>query len=117
MGGFAAFTHYAVPRHAGRLVVRLSREAWRGGSPPGHVEIKIGPLVVKDDQPTIGKPAVSRSWTIRSGTAGRFVLPTPKSPYRLEIHVDPTFSPAQFGRPDTRQLGAQVELRMLDARN
>ena len=24
------------------------------------------------------------------------------------IHIDPTFSPAQFGQPDTRQLGAQV---------
>jgi SAM-dependent methyltransferase len=36
------------------------------------------------------------------------VLQTPRSPYRLEIHVQPTFSPADYGLGDTRQLGAQV---------
>ena len=28
--------------------------------------------------------------------------------FRVEVHVDPTFSPSQFGAPDTRQLGAQT---------
>jgi SAM-dependent methyltransferase len=36
------------------------------------------------------------------------VLQTPRSPYRLGIHGQPTFSPADYGLGDTRQLGAQV---------
>jgi hypothetical protein len=41
------------------------------------------------------------------------MLPTPKPPFRLEIHTGSTFSPADFGSLDTRQLGAQVELRLV----
>ena len=111
MGEFAALTHYAKPSGPGHLRVRLSREAWRGQSPPGHVTIKLGPLVKTAGGPGVGKPAVSRTWTIRSGAARRFVLQTPRVPYRLEIHVDPTFSPSGFGGVDGRQLGAQLELR------
>ena len=111
MGGFAALTHYATPSSAGRIYVRVSREAWGGESPPGHVTIKAGPLVIRDAQPTIGEPAASRTWTVRSGRARSFILPTPKSPFRVEINVDPTFSPATYGHADGRQLGAQLELR------
>jgi hypothetical protein len=113
MGGFAALTHYATPIGRGRLYVRVSREAWGGQSPPGRVTIKVGPLVVRNAQPTIGEPAASRTWTVRSGKARTFLLPTPKSPFRLEISIDPTFSPATYGQADGRQLGAQVELRLV----
>jgi hypothetical protein len=113
MGGFAALTHYAKPSGPARIRVRLSREAWRGQSPPGRATIKLGPLVTNAGGPAVGKPAVSRTWTIRSGEARQFVLPTPGVPYRLELHVDPTFSPSSFGGVDGRQLGAQIELRDL----
>jgi hypothetical protein len=111
MGEFAALTHYAKPSRPGRLRVRLSREAWRGESPPGHVTIKLGTLATTAGGPAVGEPAVSRTWTIQSGAARQFVLPTPTVPYRLEIHVDPTFAPSSFGGIDERQLGAQIELR------
>jgi 4-amino-4-deoxy-L-arabinose transferase-like glycosyltransferase len=110
MGGFAALTHYTTPNRPGRLMVRVSREGWRGASPPGRVTISVGPLVLKDGQPAVGKPAASRTWTVRSGTAKSFILPTPASPYRLEVHIDPTFSPATFGGADPRQLGAQLQI-------
>jgi hypothetical protein len=37
-----------------------------------------------------------------------FTFETPRPPIRAIVHVDPTFSPSQFGQVDTRQLGAQV---------
>ena len=113
MGGFAALTHYAKPSGPGRIHVRVSRQAWGGESPPGRVTIKAGPLVIKNAQPTIGEPAALRTWTVRSGRARDFILPTPNSPFRVEINIDPTFSPATYGQADTRQLGAQVELRLI----
>jgi hypothetical protein len=110
MGNFAALTHYDTPRRRGRLHVRLSREAWGQESPPGRVAIKVGPLVTSTGNPTVGEPAATRTWTIRSGAARSFVLPTPNKPFRLEVGVDPTFSPADYGHPDGRQLGAQLSV-------
>ena len=52
----------------------------------------------------------SREWTIRSRAGRRFTLPTPGVPYRVEVHVGSTFTPADYGYPDTRQLGAQVDV-------
>jgi hypothetical protein len=110
IGSDAALTHYAMPSRAGRVQVRISREGWTGPSPPGHVMVRIGPLVAQNGAPTIGKVTSSRTFTIRNGAARSFALPTPESPYRLEIHVEPTFSPADYGYGDTRQLGAQLLL-------
>jgi hypothetical protein len=108
MGNFAALTHYASPKRRGLVHVRVTREAWGGESPPGRVTIKVGPLLTQTGLPTIGEPAATSTWTVRSGSARTFVLPTPRSPYRLEVHIEPTFSPATYGQPDGRQLGAQV---------
>jgi hypothetical protein len=110
MADFAAFTHYATPSRASRLRVRVSREGWGGPSPPGRVTIRVGRLGEVNGAPAISRAIASRSWTVRSATAREFTLPTPKVPYRLEIRVSPTFSPSQYGQPDPRQLGAQVQL-------
>jgi hypothetical protein len=110
VGPFAALTHYAKPSRRDRVDVRVSRESWGGPSPPGRVTINIGPLAEVGGQPGIGTVTASRTWTAQSGTARSFTLPTPKTPYRLEIHVEPTFSPTEYGIPDPRQLGAQVEI-------
>lgn len=110
IGAFAALTYYATPIRRGRLHVRVSREGLDGPSPPGQVTIKVGPLIAQNGQPAAGDPAVSRSFTVRSGMGRSFILPTPKAPYRLEIYVEPTFSPADYGRPDPRQLGAHVAI-------
>ena len=32
-------------------------------------------------------------------------------PFRVEVTVDPTFSPTEFGGSDQRQLGVQVSYR------
>jgi hypothetical protein len=41
------------------------------------------------------------------------VVPVPTRPFRLRVTVEPTFSPAQFGYPDTRHLGAVLSVREL----
>jgi hypothetical protein len=109
MGGFAALTHYA-DRGPSHVLVRISREGWGAESPPGQVEIKAGPMVVVGGQPTVGEPAVTKTWTVRSGRAKSFVLPTPKPPLRVEIRISPTFSPSDYGEPDPRELGAQLHI-------
>jgi hypothetical protein len=111
MGSDAALTHYAMPSRSRRLRVRVSRERWTRASPPGQVTIKIGPLVAKNGEPAIGRVSSSTMLTVRSREARSATLKTPKAPFRLEIHVDPTFTPSQFGLAEPRQLGAQVDLR------
>jgi hypothetical protein len=112
MGADAALTYYATPSRPGRIRVRVSREGWGGPSPPGKVTIHVGLLGNLNGYPWISVLTASKTWTVRSGAARSFTLPTPGSPYRLQIHVEPTFSPVDYGGGDTRQLGAQV---LLDA--
>ena len=110
MGNFAALTHYAKPSRPGQLRFRVSRDGWGGESPPGKVTIQLGTFGNVNGGPGITDVKESRTWTVRSGIGRDFTLPTPAVPYRLEIRVDPTFAPADYGVPDTRQLGAQVQI-------
>jgi hypothetical protein len=116
MADFAALTHYSTPIREGRLGVRISRLGWGGPSPPGKVTINIGLLGNLNGTPAISRLTASRSWTVRSGKEQSFTLPTPKAPYRLEIRVSPTFSPADYGKPDVRQLGAQIQIGAVSSR-
>jgi hypothetical protein len=111
MGSDAALTHYADPAGPGQLHVRVSREGWGGPSPPGAVTVKVGPIGAVNGAPAIERITATRTSTIRSRATRRFTLPTPGVPYRLEIHVASTFSPADYGYPDTRQLGAQLDVK------
>jgi hypothetical protein len=110
MADFAAFTQYATPARKGRVLVRISRLGWGGPSPPGKVTVNVGLLGDLNGTPAISRVTASRTWTVRSGTERSFTLPTPKAAYRLEIRVTPTFSPADYGQADPRQLGAQVQV-------
>jgi hypothetical protein len=96
MGGDAAFNYYASP-NGGRpraVTVSVSRAAWNGPDVPGVVRVRVG--------------RVEQRWVIHSQLAKTFVLPAPRPPFRARVHISPTFSPAEFGRGDPRQLGAQV---------
>jgi hypothetical protein len=99
MSADAAYTRFAV-RAPGQIAVTLSRTAWGGKDVPGHVRIELAPLG--------GKPLEVRTWVIHTGSARVFTLPTPRRHFQVTVHIEPTFSPSQFGLPDTRQLGAQA---------
>jgi hypothetical protein len=106
--GTAALTQYASP--ARRLRVHLSRAAWIGPDVPGRVTLKVGPVAVVNGFAMIGKVTDERRWVVHSGQSSTFTLQAPRSPYRLEVHVTPTFSPSRLGATDTRELGVQFSV-------
>ncbi len=94
----------------GYVVVDVSRLSACGAPvKPAGVRVTIGTLVKgPDKQPRIGRVTAVRRWTLFTGTARRFVLPTPRPPFRVEVRIAPTFSPADYGASDQRQLGGSV---------
>lgn len=107
MGPDATYDRYS--GGAGTLTVSLSREAWGGQDKPGRVVIEVGPIAKgAGNLPTIERVTAKRTWTINSRSRRTFRLPTPRAPFRARVHIEPTFSPADYGQGDTRQLGAQV---------
>jgi hypothetical protein len=103
MGADAAYTRY-VGNRPGHLTVLLTRTAWRGPDVPGKARIQLIPL----RGPRAGQSIATKTWTLHSGRGHLFTLSTPGTPFTVAVHIAPTFSPSQFGQPDTRQLGAQV---------
>jgi hypothetical protein len=104
----AAYTVYSVPG-PGSVDVYLSRAAWTGPDKPGNVTVTIGTLGRDPDGGlAIGKQTGEKHYVIHSAKSTTLRMKAPKPPFRVEVHVDPTFSPAEFGGADTRQLGAQV---------
>jgi hypothetical protein len=93
---------------ARRIKVEVSRAGWGGPDVPGKVEIDVGALRMTEAGPALTRVTASRRWTVHSSLARTFVLPVPPAPFRVEVRVTPTFSPAQFGHGDARQLGAQL---------
>jgi hypothetical protein len=108
-GPTAALTRYA-PRPGGArtMHVRVSRAGWTGQDVPSRVTIAAGPVKMTDAGPTLARTTAKREWVVHSGLTRTFDIPVPRPPFRIEVQVSPTFSPAQFGQPDARQLGVQL---------
>ena len=105
MGADAAYLRYTTPgSRRGTVRLTLSRVAWSGPDIPGHVQIKV--LALRGAKTPV---TTVRRWVIHTGGARTFRLPTPRPPFEISVHVQPTFSPAKFGLPDTRLLGAQTQ--------
>ena len=60
-----------------------------------------------DQHPQLGTVYGTGSWTAHSGQEQRFRFRV-TTPFKLEVTVDPTFSPAEFGESDARQLGVRL---------
>jgi hypothetical protein len=96
-GPDAAFGDFA-PKRSGHVRVVVSRAAWGGADVPGRVSVSV--------TPTAG-PA-PKSFVIHALQTRVVTVPTPARPFTVRVHIEPTFSPAQFGYGDTRQLGAKI---------
>jgi hypothetical protein len=108
-GAQAGLSRFApLPGGSRRVRVGVSREAWTGADVPGRVTISAGPLRPTESGSALARVTATREGTIHSGQLRAFSIPVPPAPFRIEVHVTPTFSPAQFGQPDTRQLGARI---------
>jgi hypothetical protein len=112
MGGSASYSLYDVPRKAsGRVRIDLSREAWCGEDVRSTILIQVGPVeITETGQPAIANVAEQTSSVIHSCQLKTFSLPTPPVPWRVEVTINPTFSPAELDprQSDPRQLGARV---------
>jgi hypothetical protein len=106
MGDSASFSVFGSSRNRpARLTLTLGRAGWGGPDVPGHVLILVG-------KPASASGKLVRVYDVRRWVLHRLAQRTftfdARPPVRVEVHVRPTFSPSQFGQPDTRQLGAQV---------
>ena len=110
MGADATYDRYTTSNErGGTLTVTVSRSSWSGPDDrPGHATIEIGPLGTALGPSAMTVVTARRTWTVHALTEKRFRLPAPRPPFQVRIHIEPTFSPADYGFRDTRQLGAQV---------
>jgi hypothetical protein len=107
MGKSAALTQHA--GSSGRLPILLSRANWLGPDIPGHVRLEVGkPVLGADGKLRLVRPLVRRTFVLHRFQARTLEVPVPRPPYRVEIHIDSTFSPAKLGLTDARELGAAV---------
>jgi hypothetical protein len=112
-GARAAYSGYVTPPRNRTVSVTLSRSAWTGPDVPGYVVLRLGTLVAgPGHKPRLGRLLARRSGTIHAGASRVFVFPPPPGPYRIELHVEPTFSPGDFGGSDPRELGAVFSVKI-----
>lgn len=110
-GKDSSYSRYRTPGgRPGSVVVHISRAAWNGPSPTGHVTIRVGPLRIKNKQPALGSVTQIRRWKVESGLEKSFPIPTPKPPFRVEVLIAPPFVPARYDprSSELREFGAQV---------
>jgi hypothetical protein len=106
MGQSAAFSVFGSRGNRPvRINVALGRAGWGGPDVPGHVRILVGRPAAASGK--LVKVYDVRRWVVHSLTQRTFAFHV-RPPVRVQVEVQPTFSPSQFGQPDTRQLGAQV---------
>jgi hypothetical protein len=104
-GRDASYSQYWNQRNApGVMAIELSRTGVPKHVPQTDVRIEIATLGIRGSRST----PVRETETVRSGRVRTLRLPVPRPPFRIRLHVDRTFSPADYGEPDTRQLGVRV---------
>jgi hypothetical protein len=106
IGHRASDTVYrASPTSSSTMTVQVSRASWGGADLPSPVRIEARSL-------RTGRVLATRTWVVHSLGTKTFPLGRLPEPYRVSVLVKRTFSPADFGLADERQLGAQVEFEL-----
>ena len=83
----------------GELAITLSRRAWSGEETPDGVRISIG------DLGGVARPV--EEFSVGAGAEREVSLAVPARAFRVILELE-TFSPADVGETDDRQLGQQV---------
>ena len=113
-GAHATYAQFEAPAQRSSLFVDVSRTNWTGPDVPGAVKIRVGTLAASDGRHAgTSRTIATRTWVIHSGIARRFRFPSPRGPFRVDLHINPTFSPADFGYPDPRSVGALFSVRIV----
>ena len=93
------------PTSSSTMTVRVSRASWGGADLPSPVRIEARSV-------RTGRLLARRTWVVHSLATKTFSLGRLPEPYRVIVSVPRTFSPADFGLADQRQLGAQVAFQL-----
>ncbi len=120
-GPASAYTRYSsVGNRGSRVRVVVSRREWGGPDKPGHVTVRLGPIVIGDDkQPHVGEPMVVKQFDIHTKGEVTLVLKTPGPRFRVEVTISPTFRPRELSpqtESDNRDLGAVLRYEFLPRR-
>jgi hypothetical protein len=114
-GASSAYTRFS-SGEVGRVRVVVSRP-WGGPDVPGHVTVRLGPIVIGDDnQPHVGEPTTVKRFTLHKNGVKELVLPAPGLHFRVETDVTPTFRPRELSpqtESDNRDLGVKVSYTFL----
>ena len=112
----ASYTRYDTSRDGpGLAVVKLSREDWcpePSRRTTGVATVRIGPVGIgPDKQPTIAHVTETRRFDVPDCNANGVSLSPPTGPWRIEVTIEPTFSPHDIdpSSSDRRQLGATMQ--------
>jgi hypothetical protein len=121
IGATSSYSQYAVPPgQTGTLVVVLSRTSWCGKDVRSVARVRVGPIAIDPQsyQPVIGEVTSEASVVLHSCQSQTLTVPTPGKPWRAEVTIVPTFSPAAIDprQSDQRQLGAVVTYRYVPER-
>jgi hypothetical protein len=107
-GSDVTYNRFVVPGNRPAYVdVSLSR-AGIVGPPPAHVSIVVRRVKLVGGSATVGRVSARSRLIVRNGTSRTVRLLAPRPPFRVDVHVAPTFSPAQYGSTDNRQLGVRI---------
>lgn len=98
-GADATYTRYAPG--AKKLFVDLSLP-----------KLPLAPGRVRIDLVSRGSTVEHRDWVSRSDSHKTFRFRAPPAPFSVRFHVVPTFTPAQYGLSDTRELGVLAKIRL-----
>ena len=114
----AAYTRYDVSGDGpGFAVVKLSRLGWCPKPPlrgTGTATARIGPVGIgPDKQPAIERVTETRTFRVPDCKANGVLLNAPGVPWRVEVEVEPTFSPNAIDpdNSDRRELGGVLDVR------
>jgi hypothetical protein len=107
------YAYFGPQRTPGTLAVQVGRTFCPPGAPVAHAIVRVGPVALNDQQkPIVRKATYTRRIVVPSCAdqkhPTRTLTFTVAPPLAVEVHVDKTISPADYGQSDARQLGAQV---------
>jgi hypothetical protein len=113
IGAAGAFSRYAPAERGEEIAIFLARPGPTRRE-PGVAKITMGTLATgPDGQPRIGRVIARRRWEMGTVQGKLIVLPAPRSAFRIEIQVEPTFPAAAYVPEDARQLGVKASFRFL----
>lgn len=112
MGATASYTQFAAPAGAtahGHAKLLLANPFCGPTDLPANVVVRVGEVIVADAHPALGRRFTVHRGVLHSCNRGLpFFVPI-RVPFRVEIEIDPTFSPAALDSrsSDTRQVSAR----------